>query len=312
MTKRRVNHQQHRRIRQRQDRLHEQLGPEQRGTLVRYYGKEAVIEADEGQTYRCRLRQHLGTLAAGDRVTFQTQDARHGVIVAVLPRTTVVGRPDKQGQMKPVAANVEQMMVVIAPQPLWSLDLLDSYLVAGETLGIVPIIVLNKYDLLVRENEPQPLALYQGLGYQVLTVSSTTGYQLEQLGALLHDKTSVFVGQSGVGKSSLITHFVPDKTIRIGDLSAIQAGKHTTSGSALYHLPAGGSIIDSPGVREFRLWHMAPEAIAQGFVEFRPLLGRCRFSNCQHIHEPDCALQQAVLQGSIAVSRLASYRKMVR
>jgi ribosome biogenesis GTPase len=155
------------------------------------------------------------------------------------------------------------------------------------------------------------LAIYPTLGYRVLEVSSQSG-SLKELQQALQSRISVFVGQSGVGKSSLVNTLLPEAALRVGELSALrQKGTHTTTTAQLFHLPGGGSLIDSPGIREFGLWHMQREQVEQGFREFRALLGHCRFRDCSHKHEPGCAILDAAAQGTISAARLDSYRHIV-
>ena len=174
---------------------------------------------------------------------------------------------------------------------------------------------MNKVDLLNEQKDPMlltTLKTYRDIGYEVVHSSCHQQDGCDALRSYLSDKSSVFVGQSGVGKSSLISQLIPDREIRIGSLSdSDKVGKHTTSHSYLYQLPAGGHIIDSPGIRALHLWHMNPQMIAAGFVEFKPYLNKCKFRNCQHLHEPDCALKQAVEQGKIAAVRLENFHMLI-
>jgi ribosome biogenesis GTPase len=292
-----------------------ELGPEQEGLVVAHYGTQVDVEGESGRCQRCHLRANLEGLVTGDRVVW-CEGEPTGVVVAQLARHSVLSRPDPYGKLKPVAANIDQIMLVIAPLPEPHGNLVDRYLVAAETVGIEPVILLNKTDLLegdpvLRERIDELLQIYPELGYTILRTSSKTG-GLEELRAALCDRISVFVGQSGVGKSSLINALLPDADLRVGELSE-HAGKgtHTTTTARLLHLPSGGSLIDSPGIREFGLWHMTREQVEQGFREFRPFLGNCKFRDCQHRQEPGCAILAAVETGEIGVTRLESYRHIV-
>lgn len=290
------------------------LGPEQPGLLITNFGASVEVEAEDGSTRRCLLRQNLEELVVGDRVVWQADREGGGVVVAVEPRHSLLQRPDFSGRLRPVAANIDQILVVFAPLPAYSTELIDQYLVAAESTGIAPALLANKTDLLdeaARTALEQALAPYRGLGYPLLHASTHARHGLDELTAALRGKHSVFVGQSGVGKSSLVKALLPETAIRVGELSeASGLGQHTTSASRLYHLPAGGNIIDSPGVREFRLWEMTREELAWGFIEFRPHLGRCRFRNCRHNGEPGCALEAALESGEISAVRLASFRRL--
>lgn len=194
------------------------------------------------------------------------------------------------------------------PSPSWVL--LDSYLAAAHCLGIQALIVFNKIDL-NQDEFAQYLTLYQKLGFKVFLVSAVTGQGKLTLAQSMASHCSIFVGQSGVGKSSLIKLLLPQETIAIGDLhQTSQLGKHTTSTAFLYTLPqeiGGGKLIDSPGIRQFGLWPMKPFELSRAFIDLAPYSDLCKFRNCRHQHEPDCAVKAALLEGEIALSRLNSY-----
>jgi ribosome biogenesis GTPase len=226
-----------------------------------------------------------------------------------------LARPTGDGSSKPYAANVNRIFIVTATQPQTSDALIDRYLVVAETTGIHPVIVINKIDLADEQTRPlfeARAAKYRAVGYTVLFASVKRRHGLDAIVEELKGHTSILVGQSGVGKSSLVKSLLPDRDIRIGALSQTQQGRHTTTTSVLYHLPFGGDLIDSPGVRDFAVWHIEPEDIVRGFVEFREYLGHCRFSDCSHTSEPGCALLEAVDTGRIHPARLASYHEMMR
>lgn len=292
---------------------HHALGAEQEGLVVANFGASLELETLNGETIRCQLRQNLPLVVVGDRVVWQSA-GEGGVVTALLNRRSSLSRPDALGELKPIAANLDQILVVAAPAPLYSADLINQYLAAAELTGIAPLLVFNKIDLIDAENRGQVdalLATYREIGYPVLTASTKQQHGLDVLIEQLRDKTSVFVGQSGVGKSSLVQSLLPEAVISVGELSVQSGlGQHTTSTARLYHLPTGGHIIDSPGVREFRLWPMSRHELAQGFVEFRPYLGQCKFRDCRHEHEPGCALREAVTSGELNAARLESYLKI--
>lgn len=337
MAKRRLSTQQTRRIRASQaqrasragalpEEAGGELGGEQQGLVIAHYGRQLDVEALEGalcgQVLRCHLRANLEPLVTGDRVVWQprldTEDnPTSGVVVASLPRRSLLSRPDSHaGIPRPVAANIDQIVVVIAVQPEPFANLIDRYLVAAEAAGIEPVLLLNKSDLLDPRSQVaiEPLlAIYRGLGYRVLTCSTRLASGLDGLRALLAGTTSVFVGQSGVGKSSLISALLPGVDIRIGELSQAESkGRHTTTTARLFHLSeGGGELIDSPGIREFGLGHLSRDQIEAGFRELQPLLGRCRFRNCRHEQEPDCALREAEERGDIHPLRSNSLRAIL-
>ena len=292
-----------------------ELGPEREGLVTAHYGTQVAVESAPGVSLRCHLRANLEALVTGDRVVWCEGDPT-GVVVAQLERNSVLSRPDPYGKLKPVAANIDQILVVIAPLPTPHANLIDRYLVAAETVGIEPVILLNKIDLLaddpvLGQEMDELLAIYPTLGYRILRTSSLEG-GLEELHGALRERTSVFVGQSGVGKSSLINVLLPDAELRVGALSeSRQKGVHTTTTAQLFHLDCGGSLIDSPGIREFGLWHMSREQVEQGFREFRPFLGACKFRDCRHQQEPGCAILGAAESGQISQRRLGSYRHIV-
>lgn len=292
-----------------------ELGPEQEGTVIAHYGTQVAVESGAGIIQRCHLRANLEGLVTGDRVVWCEGDPV-GVVVAQLERHSVLSRPDPYGKLKPIAANIDQILLVIAPYPEPHAVLIDRYLVAAEVVGIEPVILLNKTDLLendadLAEKMHELLALYPTLGYQILHTCSLQG-GLDELHGALRERVSVFVGQSGVGKSSLINALLPDADLRVGALSeSTLKGTHTTTTAQLFHLDCAGSLIDSPGIREFGLWHMSKEQVEQGFREFQPLLGTCKFRDCQHEQEPGCAILAAVESGAITDQRLRSYRYIV-
>ena len=292
----------------------EQLGPESEGLVVANYGATLDIESTSGTIYRCSFRQNIETLVVGDRVIWQAIDDSSGVITALTPRHNQLARPDSLGVLKPIAANIDQLLIVSAPLPAYSRELIDQYLAAAELSHITPIIVFNKIDLLdtaATKEVNGDLDEYRKIGYQLIHASTRSEHGLDQLVELLKGKTSVFVGQSGVGKSSLVRAIMPEIEIAIGELSESSGlGQHTTSASRLYHLPHGGQIIDSPGVREFRLWQEEAERIIEGFVEFLPHLGHCRFRDCRHDNEPGCAILSAIKNGEISQRRLENFYRI--
>ncbi|SCZ56324.1 small ribosomal subunit biogenesis GTPase RsgA [Thiohalomonas denitrificans] len=290
------------------------LGQEQHGRIVANYGASVDVEDPTGEVRRCHLRQNLAMPVVGDRVVWQSSDNNSGVVVAVEERDTLLARPDFSGDMKALAANIDQILVVAAPEPPFSTESLDQFLVAAEISGITPVVVFNKVDLLDREGRAEveaQLSIYRDIGYRVIFATTRADHGLDDLLTALKDKTSIFAGQSGVGKSSLAKSLLPDEAITVGDLAELTGlGRHTTSSARLYHLPSGGDVIDSPGVREFRLWPMSEPELAEGFPEFHPFLGGCRFRDCRHRSEPGCAILAAVEAGKIKPQRLTSFRRI--
>ncbi len=188
-------------------------------------------------------------------------------------------------------------------------------MVASEISGIEPVLLLNKTDLINETNQEAIHSLlqrYRDIGYRVLTVSTVQEDGLNDLLTELNNQTSVFVGQSGVGKSSLINVLLPGVDIKVGELSEqTRKGRHTTTTARLFHFPQGGDLIDSPGIREFALWHISPEKLLEGFVEFRPFIGHCKFRDCKHDQEPGCAILEAIESGKVSASRMKSYQRIL-
>lgn len=315
MSKRRISKKQSTRIEKKQKTFQRLQIDETRykdGLVITRFGSHALIEDEQRHRHRCSIRPSLDSLVAGDKIVWLPEGIKQGAIVSRYPRDTILGRPDKRGQLKPVAANITQMMIVIAPEPGISWPLLDSYLVIAEHLNLKACIVLNKTDLPHDKIKERLKSQYEPLGYPILSTSQTIVTYQAKLEKALKDNISVFVGQSGVGKSSLISSVLPlESTIQTGHISErTNLGRHTTSNSTYYHLPAGGALIDSPGVREFGLWHMPAKEIAKGYREFVPFLSQCKFRDCDHQQSPGCALKAAVVDHKIFADRLNNYVKI--
>jgi ribosome biogenesis GTPase len=316
MSKRRINKQQTARIQKIQANYRKKYETDeplstQEGLVLSRFSRHAIIETDQHDRIHCSIRPNIDSLVAGDRVIWQNE-GHAGVVVSRFPRESMLGRPDKRGEFKPIAANITQVIVVVATKPELTWSLLDSYLVMIEHLGLKVCIVLNKTDLPSNGMKEELLAFYEPLGYPILFTSSQDNQSYDLLKETLNHQTSVFVGQSGVGKSSLIAGILPhENNIQTAAISAVsELGCHTTSNSRLYHLPSGGNLIDSPGVREFGLWHMPISEIAQGYREFKPLTSQCKFRNCNHRDSPGCAIIAAVDEGKLAQRRYDSYLKI--
>lgn len=298
-----------------------QLGDPQEGLIISRFGKHVDVEALDGTIHRCNIRRTIDSLVTGDRVVWRasslTQSGCYGIVEAVHERSSVLSRPDYYDGVKPVAANIDQIAIISAILPELSFNIIDRYLVACETLNIPAFLVINKVDLLdVSQNEwlDQAMKIYQDIGYQTFLVSTISEQGIQSLTEKLSNMTTIFVGQSGVGKSSLMNVLLPDmqKTIVTGDISDTSGlGQHTTTAARLYHFTSGGQLIDSPGIREFGLWHLTPEQVTWGFKEFRPFLGYCKFRDCKHDNDSGCAIHEAVKQGKIAKQRFINYHRIL-
>jgi ribosome biogenesis GTPase / thiamine phosphate phosphatase len=276
-----------------------------------------LVEAASGELVRCHVPRRLGRPVCGDRVRWARTDATdQGVLVEILPRSNELLRHDPRAQQRVMAANIERLLIVLAPAPAPDLALLDRYLVAAELLRLQPCLVFNKSDLLdapALRHWQSELQTYVALGYPVVFTSLRSGEGLDNVRRMLDGMTGIVVGQSGVGKSSLVSALVPDLELRTQCLSeASGAGQHTTTTTRLYALPGGrGCIIDSPGVRDFRLWPAAATELVKGFRELREAAPLCRFPDCRHLQEPGCEVRRRVEAGAISPRRHASYRQLV-
>lgn len=290
------------------------------GIVVARFNKYLTLEDHNGTLMMAVARRKLPPLVCGDRVRWQMADGGKAVIVDVEERSTLLARPDSRGKVKPMAANIDQMIIVCAideKQPLlFNERLIDSYLVTAEVVAIDPLILVNKTDMVdtpMLEKIHDHFHLYHSIGYPLIYTSCHNLQGFDDLTLCLPQHTSIFVGESGVGKSSLINKLLPDHDLRIGQLSALSGkGMHTTTTTTLYHLPQGGDLIDSPGVREFGLNLSDIHVLADGFREFRPFIGQCKFRNCRHLGEKGCALISACEHGDIDQRRLHSYQALAR
>jgi ribosome biogenesis GTPase len=327
MSRRRLSKQQKNRIqaiqekrRQRLDsKAHQALAsageqPPREGRVVIRHGATLGVDDGSGKIFRCQTRQNIGHPVCGEEVIWQQSGENTGVVTALMSRNSVLSRPDYSGRHKPLAANITQLVVVLAPKPEPSGYLLDQYLVTAETIKISPLIAINKIDLLSEREEADfisQLDHYTNVGYPLIKISAKREHGLDTLIDHLQHQTSILLGQSGVGKSSLINALLPNHDVETGRLSeATGLGRHTTSAATCYKLPQGGRLIDSPGVRSFRLTALNRQELEQGFPEFRPYIGQCRFHNCTHTHEPECAIRSAVDRGEISPIRLENFLRL--
>ena len=328
MAKRRLSDQQKRRIAaNKQELSKDNIKPGTHiynGTVVSHHGRKIVVETEDGLKYDCKIRQNLGDIACGDSVVIQLEKNTnentintnlHGAVLAINDRNNLLEKTGFAGKAKAVATNIGQVVIVCAVNPAPNPYLVDRYLVAIENLPARALIVVNKIDVLDDSNSADINAFkkaYEKIGYQVVYTSIKQQTGIEELSAALQNTTSILVGLSGVGKSSLVKNLLPDTEIRIGETSTTTGeGKHTTTVSSMYHLPDGGSLIDSPGVRDFTPLNHSKEDIVKGFIELKLYQGYCKFSNCTHTTEPGCAINEALEQDELSQQRVNSFRKML-
>lgn len=286
------------------------------GRVLRVQGLISLVRNDHGAEFQCATRRLLKTLstdqrhvvAAGDIVWFRPEGANEGIIERVEPRRGIVSRTSR-GRQHVLVANVDQLIIVTsAAEPRIKPNLIDRLLVTAEKTGIRPVICINKIDLIEPADLMPLTGVYAQLGYEVLFVSAATGFGVDRLRAQLANRESVVSGQSGVGKSSLLNAVEAGLELRVQTVSEeTQKGRHTTTTAELIPLSFGGYVVDTPGIRQFQLWDVIPEEVAGFFRELRPYVSRCRFPDCTHTHEADCAVKDAVADGWIDVRRYESY-----
>jgi len=287
------------------------------GIVVANFGRRVIVENDSGDQIPCLVSGRKLKPVTGDRVDWEELDhPGKGLVCAVQSRDNVLDRPDRRGRTDILAANLTQLVVVCAPRPAPDPFLVDRYLAAAAFMDARGAVVLNKVDLpeesaLIAAREV--LAPFGNIGYPLVECSAKTGKGLAALGDLLAGQVSILVGQSGVGKSSLLNTLLPGAKIDTAEVSASSGeGRHTTTASRMYHLPGGGDIVDSPGVRDYAPAAFEQSDLTPGFIEFLEPAAHCRFANCRHMHEPGCGVREAVEDGDIHPRRYESYRRLLR
>jgi ribosome biogenesis GTPase / thiamine phosphate phosphatase len=289
------------------------------GRVIRVHGLQSVVEAADGTLHRCAVRRLLKSLATdersvvttGDRVWFRDAGNGEGMIERVEPRHGVLTRASRRREHV-LVANVDQLIVVMSlVEPDLKPHLIDRYLATAQQGGLAPILCLNKSDLVEHANLQPLIGAYSQLGIPTLMTSAKTGEGVDRLRELLKDRATVFSGQSGVGKSSLLNAIQPGLALKVSTVSEVnQKGRHTTTTAELIRLEFGGWVVDTPGVRQFQLWDVIPEEVEGFFAEFRPFVALCAFPDCTHTHETKCAVKRAVDRRQISMRRYHSYLGM--
>jgi ribosome biogenesis GTPase len=280
------------------------------GLAVAHLGQGIAVE-DLDQIILCQPLRKLDTVAVGDKVLWSPAGPGQGRIEKILPRRSLLIRPSRNGKTRPVAANIDTVMVIFAIEPHYDCLLIDQYLAICENNNFKAALVLNKADLPISEEAEDELAEYVTLGYPLYKVSARTGLGLDVLKRALQNQVSIFTGQSGVGKSSLTNFFIPNKEIKINAISdSAKLGRHTTTAATLYHLQEGGDLIDSPGVAIFGLADLSAAELAYGYREFRQFIGDCQFNDCRHEQDKGCAIRAAAESSKISNLRYQRFLKL--
>lgn len=289
------------------------------GRVIRVHGLASVVEAADGTLHRCAVRRLLKSLATdersivttGDRVWFRDAGNGEGMIERVEPRHGVLTRASRRREHV-LVANVDQLVIVMSlVEPDLKPHLIDRYLATAEKGGLAPILCLNKSDLVEHANLQSLIGFFSQLGIPTLLTSAKSGEGIDRLRELLRDRATVFSGQSGVGKSSLLNAIQPDLALKVSTVSEVnQKGRHTTTTAELIRLEFGGWVVDTPGVRQLQLWDVIPEEVEGFFAEFRPFVALCAFPDCTHTHETKCAVKRAVDRRQISSRRYHSYLGM--
>lgn len=284
------------------------------GQVIAAFGRHVLVRTADGAELKARPFGRSLTIVCGDQVRCEL-DARHEEVhvLEALPRRTALYRSTARGAAEPVVANLTRLFVVLAPLPLPDLFVVDRYLAAATAAGIAATLIVNKSDLGPAADLAAELAVYAAAGYSALSCSADSGAGVASLReALAPADLAALVGQSGVGKSSLVRRLVPQADITVGDLVREEEGRHTTTAARLYDLPNGAALIDSPGVRDFAPAVEALDERALGFTELERLAPGCRFADCRHMREPGCAVIRAVESGEFSARRYESYRRLRR
>lgn len=288
-------------------------GSHPQGLIIANMGHNLDVETADGHKLLCTVKKQVGPVAVGDRVLIQPTGNNGGQIIDRLERRSLLCRPGRRGATRPVVANLDQVFIVFAAEPRCDYLLMDQYLVVCENRSITPWLICNKSDLSGSPARFQDeLRPYEAQGYPVIYTSTLSGEGMKELLQALQHRSTILAGQSGVGKSSLTNKILPGMKLRTNAVSdSTRHGRHTTTTTTLYHLPAGGTLIDSPGVSVFGLAEISPRELAFGYREFQPLMPLCRFGDCTHTGDRGCAVVAAVERGEIDSLRYRRYIKLL-
>ncbi len=280
------------------------------GRVITRFGAELLVANGNQNPLRCTTKRKLDHVACGDKVVWQKNKHGNAFVTKILPRKNALTRRTYRGRPKTIAANIDQLIITSAwlPRPIW--DLVDRYLIAAEQLQADAIIIINKSDLELKQAtkvDKKVLQDYRDIGYTVISINAMNGDGIDELRELMQKKTNIFVGRSGVGKSSIAQHFLPDIEILVKEISQSGEGQHTTTTATLYDLGNEAYLIDSPGVRDYVLDELTQRKLSDGYREFASYVQNCRFNNCTHNHEPHCMVRTAVEQGEISPQRYQRY-----
>jgi ribosome biogenesis GTPase / thiamine phosphate phosphatase len=283
------------------------------GRVVAAYGKRLLVEDSSGERRPAFVARRGLKVVCGDRVRWsEAADGGEVAVLELMPRDTELNRPDSRGRPETLAANIDQVVVVCAPEPRPDPFIIDRYLAAAEVMGAAALVACNKSDLPGADAAVQA-AEFAAVGYPTLRVSARAAHGLDALRTALAGHCSILVGQSGVGKSSLLNALLPGMEVATAQVSAATGeGRHRTTATTLYPLPGGGALLDSPGVRDFAPALGDPRLAATGFREIVDAAANCRFANCRHMREPGCAVKDGVETGAISARRYESYRRLLR
>ncbi|MBL1433401.1 MAG: ribosome small subunit-dependent GTPase A [Gammaproteobacteria bacterium] len=281
------------------------------GLVMLRHGSTAEVLTKDGTIITCHQRKSRNSAIAGDNVEWQEGTDERGIITQRLPRKNILAQRKNVKVTKEIAANLDQIVIAFTVKPHYDQFLIDRYIAIAEQQGITPVLLVTKLDLVkddLSEGIEQLIAIYRDIGYLVISSSQKDQTGLDIVRDALANKTSVLVGQSGVGKSSIATAILPDVTIATGELTARgDQGSHTTSTTILYALPSGGYLVDSPGVRDFSMWNLAADELADCYIEFKRHTDECKFHNCRHLNEPVCGVKSAVERKEVSALRYNSF-----